>query len=111
MALESWPKNPSFLNGRNQHSQAPPTISLPMYLLLNQWEHEGKKGTEQVFCFVLFCLQQILHYVQLGELETCRLPSPSEVFLQRKAGLLASQVIAEMGVNQGEEGGGEVGEG
>ena len=37
--------------------------------------------------------------------------SPSEVFLQRKAGLLASQVIAEMGVNQGEEGGGEVGEG
>lgn len=37
--------------------------------------------------------------------------SPSEVFLQRKAGLLASQVIAEMGMNQGEERGGEVGRG
>ena len=52
----------------------------------------------------------MLYYDQLGE-QICRLPVPKRGLPAKEARLLASQVIAEMGVNQGEEGGGEVGEG
>ena len=50
----------------------------------------------------------MLYYDQLGEQEICRLPVPKRGLPAKEARLLASQVIAEMGVNQGEEGGGEV---
>ena len=59
-----------------------------MYLLLNRWEHEGKKGTEQVFCFVLFCFVYNKYYIMYSWLNwrLADFLSPGEVFLQRRLG-------------------------